>query len=60
MWLNKIKETIFLAVQLTVTGILMTLAVFSSFIVVPYMMIKYRHHLRTMCSGKQQICSEEL
>lgn len=52
MWLNKIKEIIILAIQLTATGILMALAVISAFIVVPYMMIKCRRQLRTMCSGK--------
>jgi len=60
MLLSKIKEVIFLAIQLTATSILMTLALFSSFIVVPYMMIKYRRQLRNMCSGKPQICSEEI
>lgn len=60
MWLNKIKETIFLVIHLTATGMLMTLALFSAFIVVPYMMIRYRMQLRSMCSGKPYICSEEL
>jgi hypothetical protein len=60
MLLSKIKETILLAIQLTATGILMTLALFSAFIVVPYMMIKYRMQLRAMCSGKPYICSEEI
>jgi len=60
MWLNKIKEIIFLVIQLIGTGILMTIALFSAFIVVPYMMIKYRMQLRSMCSGKPYICSEEI
>jgi len=60
MLLSKIKEIILLAIQLTATGILMTIALFSAFIVVPYMMIKYRMQLRAMCSGKPQICSEEI
>jgi hypothetical protein len=60
MLLNKIKEIIILAIQLTATGILMTVALFSAFIVVPYMMIKFRCQLRNMCSGKPQICSESI
>ena len=56
MWLNKIKEIIILAIQLTATGILMTIALFSAFIVVPYMMIKFRRQLRAMHSGKVQPC----
>ena len=60
MLLSKIKEIILLAIQLTATGILMTLALFSAFIVVPYMMITHRRQLRAMCSGKPYICSEEI
>jgi Na+-transporting methylmalonyl-CoA/oxaloacetate decarboxylase gamma subunit len=59
MLLSKIKEIILLAIQLTATGILMTLALLSAFIVVPYMMLKFRRQLRTMChgeSGKIQPC----
>ena len=60
MLLNKIKEIIILAIQLTATGIMMTVALFSAFIVVPYMMIKYRMQLRSMCSGKPYISSEDI
>ena len=59
MRLSEIKELAFLVVRLMATGMLMTLALFSSFIVVPYMMIKYRRILRAMCSGKPYICCEE-
>ena len=57
---NSIIDTVVMAIQLVATGILMTLALFSSFIVVPYMMIKYRRQLRAMCSGRPYICSEEI
>ena len=57
---NRVTGIIVMAFQLFLTGVLMTLALFSSFIVVPYMMIKFRRHLRTMCSGKPQICSEDI
>jgi len=60
MWLSKIKEIILLAIQLTATGILMTIALLSAFIVVPFMMIKFRRHIRAMHSGKPYICSEEI
>lgn len=56
MRLSKIKEIILLAIQLTATGILMTLALFSAFIVVPYMMIKFRRQIRAMHYGKIQPC----
>lgn len=56
----KVKETIFMVIHLTATGILMTLALLSAFIVVPYMMITHRRQLRAMCSGKPYICSEEI
>lgn len=60
MWLNKIKEIIILVIHLTATGVLMTVALFSAFIVVPYMMIKFRRQLRDMCSGKSQMYSESI
>lgn len=60
MLLSKIKETIFLVIQLIATGILMTLALLSAFVVVPYLMITHREELRAMCSGKPYICSEEI
>lgn len=57
---NVIKDTLIMVLQLLGTGILMTLALVSAFIVVPYMMITHRKQLRAMCSGKPYICSEEI